>query len=298
MAALEDTISIDTESMTPDRLLESLGITQTDLSRVASYWEYVVPRMEAYVDAWMKWMSAQKAWRRFFSTNERLEKLRETQREYWGMFFTGNVDEAYIEHRRWVGDANAKIGLTQSSYIGSINASLRILTEDLYDGDREAPAHQSLTLSMYKLAQVDLIVGAASFAKRVEQIIREQHEAMLEMSTPVSEIWEHVLLLPLVGIVDSRRAQEIMVSVLAKISESRAKFLIIDIQGVAVVDTAVANHLIKITMAARLMGCQSTISGLSPAVAQTIVELGIDVTDVRTTSRLKDALDIAFRNSS
>jgi len=294
MATPGNTIATETEHMTPGQILESLGITQADLTRVAAYWEYVAPRMDDYIDAWMQWMQTQEAWRRFFSTNERLELLRDRQRDYWERFFAGKVDDDYIKHRQWVGDANAKIGLTPNSYLGSINASLQIFTEDIYDGDGEEPAHQSRTLSMYKLAQVDSIIGAASFVKRSEQIIREQHEAMLEMSTPVSEIREDVLLLPLVGIIDSKRAQEIMTAVLTKISQSHAKSLIIDIKGVAVVDTAVANHLIKITKAARLMGCESTISCLSPAIAQTIVELGIDVSNVRTTSKLKNALDIAF----
>jgi rsbT co-antagonist protein RsbR len=88
-----------------------------------------------------------------------------------------------------------------------------------------------------------------------------------------------------------------MTAVLAKIAETHARSLILDISGVAIVDTAVANHLIKITKASRLMGCSCTISGVSPAIAQTVVELGIDVGDVRTTATLRDALQNAFRTS-
>ena len=96
---------------------------------------------------------------------------------------------------------------------------------------------------------------------------------------------------------DSSRAHEVMNSVLLKISQSRARVFIMDISGVAVVDTAVANHLIKITQATRLMGCESIISGLSPAVAQTIVELGVEVGSIRTTATLRDALELAFRSA-
>jgi len=104
-------------------------------------------------------------------------------------------------------------------------------------------------------------------------------------------------MLPVVGIIDSRRAQDIMAAMLAKIAETRSRVIILDISGVAVVDTAVANHLIKITKATRLMGCECTISGVSPAIAQTIVELGIDVGDVKTTATLQDSLVDAFKRT-
>ena len=111
----------------------------------------------------------------------------------------------------------------------------------------------------------------------------------------MTQIWEGVLFLPIVGIVDSKRAQEIMNATLIKISQTRYRAFIMDISGVAVVDTAVANYLIKVTKATRLMGCECTISGLSPAIAQTIVELGIDVGQVMTTATMQDALVNAFQ---
>ena len=101
-------------------------------------------------------------------------------------------------------------------------------------------------------------------------------------------------MLPIVGLIDSRRAQNMMNDVLSKIGETQAKVFVLDISGVAVVDTAVANHLIKITKATKLMGCECIISGLSSAIAQTIVELGVDVGSVRTTATLKDAVTMAF----
>ena len=88
---------------------------------------------------------------------------------------------------------------------------------------------------------------------------------------------------------------DIMNTMLAKVAESQARVAILDISGVGVVDTAVANHLIKITKATRLMGCETTISGISPPIAQTVVELGIDVGDVLTTATLQDALALAFQ---
>jgi rsbT co-antagonist protein RsbR len=98
-----------------------------------------------------------------------------------------------------------------------------------------------------------------------------------------------------VGVIDSMRAQQMTNTMLNKIKETSAKVIILDIQGVAAVDTAVANHLIKITKATRLMGCQCIISGISPAVASTIVQLGIEMGDVKTNSTLRDALEDSFK---
>jgi methyl-accepting chemotaxis protein len=128
-----------------------------------------------------------------------------------------------------------------------------------------------------------------------EEELKEHQQAMMEMSTPVAEIWDDMLLLPIVGFVDSTRADEIMRATLQGIAKTRARVFILDISGVAVVDTAVANHLIKVATATRLMGCQCLISGLSPAISQTIVDLGIDTGDITTTATLRDALAFGFK---
>ncbi|MEG8946214.1 STAS domain-containing protein [Rosettibacter firmus] len=115
------------------------------------------------------------------------------------------------------------------------------------------------------------------------------------MNIPISIIWEGILFCPIWGILDSQRTQLIMDAVLDKIESTQSKVLIIDIIGVVTVDSAVANHLIKITKATKLMGCESVISGISPSVAQTIVNLGIDLSGIITKSTIKEALDFAFK---
>jgi len=117
-----------------------------------------------------------------------------------------------------------------------------------------------------------------------------------KISTPISMVWEGILLLPIIGIVDSKRAQEIMELALERISQTEARVLILDIRGVPTVDTAVANHLIKITKAAKLMGCQCVISGIAPMVAQSIVNLGIEMGDIAPCSSLREAIAYAFES--
>ncbi len=129
---------------------------------------------------------------------------------------------------------------------------------------------------------------------RDEKRLREQSRTIQEISTPAISLWDGIVVLPVLGVVDSLRAKQMMNAMLAKIKETSAKTIILDIQGVAAVDTAVANHLIKITKATKLMGCRCIISGISPAVAETLVQLGIDLGDVATNSTLRDALGEAF----
>ena len=134
------------------------------------------------------------------------------------------------------------------------------------------------------------LLKVVKFASDITEEVQNRSLAMLEMSTPVAKIWEGVLFAPIVGIVDSRRSRDIMNKSLQSIVDNRAHTLMLDISGVGVVDTAVANHLIKIAKAAVLMGCKTIISGISPAIAQTITELGIDMGSVRTTSTIESAL--------
>ena len=128
------------------------------------------------------------------------------------------------------------------------------------------------------------------FASDITQEVEARSLALFEMSTPVTKIWDGVLFAPIVGIVDSRRSQDIMDKALSSIVDHRARTLMLDIGGVAMVDTAVANHLIKIAKAAVLMGCKTIISGISPAIAQTITELGIELGSIQTTSTIETAL--------
>ncbi len=133
------------------------------------------------------------------------------------------------------------------------------------------------------------------FASDITTEVEARSLALLEMSTPVTKIWDGVLFAPIVGIVDSKRSYDIMNKALSSIVNHRARMLMLDIGGVGMVDTAVANHLIKIAKAAVLMGCKTIISGISPAIAQTITELGIELGSIQTTSTIESALREAIK---
>lgn len=130
-----------------------------------------------------------------------------------------------------------------------------------------------------------------------EQVILRQQQDLLELSTPVVELWNNVLALPLIGTLDSARTQVVTESLLQKIVDTGAEIAIIDITGVPTVDTLVAQHLLKTVAAARLMGADCIISGIRPQIAQTIVHLGVNLEDVTTKATLADAFLVALRRT-
>ena len=134
-----------------------------------------------------------------------------------------------------------------------------------------------------------------TYARAREEVIKEQSEQLLELTTPVVKLWEGVLAVPLVGTLDSARTQVVMEKLLQGLVDTGSQHAIIDITGVLAVDTQVAQHLLKTVVAARLMGAECTISGIRPQIAQTIVALGIEFSDVATKASLADALRHALR---
>ncbi len=135
------------------------------------------------------------------------------------------------------------------------------------------------------------------YQKSREEIIVRQQQELLELSTPVVQLWEGILALPLIGTLDSARTQVVMENLLQKIVETGAPIAIIDITGVPTVDTLVAQHLLKTVAAARLMGADCIISGIRPQIAQTIVHLGVDLSAVMTKATLADAFSVALMRS-
>jgi rsbT co-antagonist protein RsbR len=127
-----------------------------------------------------------------------------------------------------------------------------------------------------------------------EAVINEQASQLLELSTPVIKLFEGILVVPLVGTLDSARTQVVMESLLSAFAESRSAIAIIDITGVPAVDTQVAQHLLKTVTAARLMGAECMISGIRPQIAQTVVALGIEFGDIVTKATLGEAVSLAL----
>jgi PAS domain S-box-containing protein len=128
-----------------------------------------------------------------------------------------------------------------------------------------------------------------------EQLVQRQRDEILELSTPVIQVWDKVLVLPLIGTLDSLRAARLTESLLERIALDQAEVVILDVSGVPTIDSGVARHLLKTVEAARLMGTVSVLSGVRPEIAQSIVHLGIELGGLRSRTSLKDALQLALR---
>ena len=276
-------------------LLATYRLDDGDMGRIREFAQIAKPRMQEMVTEWYAWLQTQPEFDQFFSDTETLKRVQRLQDDYWLLFMSGFVDDEYIAMRRKVGEAHARIGLPLNTYFAGMNMFMELFGKCMREHDMDDGARSRMEESVAKLLHLDTAVVVETYNHLVEETLTAQAKSLMEMSTPVTQIWSGILLLPIVGIIDSKRARDIMNATLAKIGETQARIFILDISGVGVVDTAVANHLIKITRATRLMGCDCTISGVSPSIAQTIVDLGIDVGRIKTTSTMKDALADAFQ---
>ena len=171
---------------------------------------------------------------------------------------------------------DVRLDVSEDDELASTEEAINVLLEDF-----------SALLEERKRAEAEL-------QERLQTIQRQQ-EAINELSTPVIKVWDGLLVLPIIGTLDSQRTQRMMESLLQQIVVTGSKMAILDITGVPVVDTMVANHLIKTITAAGLMGAECILSGISPNIAQTIVHLGIDLTGIKTKSTMMEAMRYAIR---
>lgn len=194
--------------------------------------------------------------------------------------------------------SRAKQGFSPSevaSFIFSLKGPLFALLQSQLASDSQALAAETWNASQL-IDKLGLLTTEIFQASREEVILRQQ-EDMLELSTPVVKLWDGILALPIIGTLDSARTQVVMENLLQAIVDTGAEVAIIDITGVPTVDTLVSQHLLKTVAAARLMGAECIISGIRPQIAQTIVHLGVDLTDVVTKANLMDAFKLALKKT-
>jgi rsbT co-antagonist protein RsbR len=238
------------------------------------------------------------------------DELRDQSQRFLALFRSGlqGLDGSLeIDSANWSGArellseisrSRARQGFSPSetaTFIFSLKQPLFERIHSAYAKDAEGMARETWTATVL-LDKLGLFTTEV-FQKGREEVIALQQQEMLELSTPVVQLWDGILALPLIGTLDSARTQVVMESLLQKIVDTGAQIAIIDITGVPTVDTLVAQHLLKTVAAARLMGAECFISGIRPQIAQTIVHLGVELNDVVTKATLADAFRIAVERS-
>lgn len=213
-----------------------------------------------------------------------------------------NIDEsAWSAVRHQINEisiARVRQGFTSTetaSFIFSLKEPLfSYLRKELGDQPQLLSEEVALTSSLFDRLG---LLSIEAYQKGREQVIARQQQELLELSTPVVQLWQNIIALPLIGTLDSARTQVVMENLLQKVVETGAAIAIIDITGVPTVDTLVAQHLLKTISATRLMGADCIISGIRPQIAQTIVHLGVNLEDVITKATLADAFTVALQRT-
>jgi anti-anti-sigma regulatory factor len=183
------------------------------------------------------------------------------------------------------GDMEARINTDIEDDFSGIEAAIDLLIDDLTN-----------ELINREKVQKELEEKLAKIQEQQKTIVQQQ-EDLMELSSPVTKVWDNILILPVIGTLDSQRTQIMMENLLHKIVSTGCSMAILDITGVPTIDTQVANHLLKTVTSARLLGAECIISGISPAIAQTIVHLGIDLSSIRTKATLQEAMIFAMKQN-
>lgn len=202
------------------------------------------------------------------------------------------LDETAAAIRRGLDDGTTFLDLVRS-LTGAGGRVKDFIVDDYAD---DLPRAIRAMRAFSQLRDMLIIQSGQAYAdQQVARLEDEQRHVIRELSTPVIEVWPEILIMPLIGAVDSGRAKQMMEQLLTRIVETESRFVIIDVTGVPTVDTEVANHFLRTTQAARLLGAQSILVGITPQVAQVLVRIGIPFGEVETHANLGAGLRHALR---
>src|SRR5262245_4079786 len=208
---------------------------------------------------------------------------------------TGTV-EALQAYSRNLSERIIPRGVETNEVVGIVLLLRDVLARSLFAKYHGDVRMLSQVLDAYEPAANRIaITVAVGFVQQRERVIREQQEAIRELSTPVLQVRERLLILPIIGLIDPQRARQLTEQLLRGIRTNRAKVVVIDITGVAAMDASVANHLVQTVEAARLLGAMVIVTGLSPEIAQTLVNIGVDLGKMNTVGDLQGGIEEAER---
>ncbi len=208
---------------------------------------------------------------------------------------TGSV-ETLQAYARDLSERIIPRGVETHEVLGIVLLLRDVLARSLFVNYQHDPELLNRILDAYEPAanRIAVTVGV-SFVEERERVIREQQEAIRELSTPVLQVRDQLLILPIIGVLDSQRARQLTEQLLSAIQTHRAKVVVIDITGVPAIDLTVANHLVQTVEASRLMGARAILTGLSPKISQALVDLGVDLSMMKTVGDLQGGLEEAER---
>ena len=277
------------------RRLEFFELTDEDFQRLMSLRPFAERWTQEITEGLYELIMKHPESRSFFPDDATLARVKRLQNAYFLHLFSGTYDLNYLRDRLRVGSAHERIGMPPKLYLGAYRRYLALIHEKLrnhFKGN-EAEAVKAIE-TIRKIIFFDMAIAIDTYIAAYLETMTRHQAAIRELSTPVIKVYDRILLLPIVGTVDTQRANQIMETVLVQVVEQQAKVIIIDIAGVPVVDTKVADHILQTTAAVRLLGAQTVLTGISASVARTVVQLGVELTQVDTRAKLSEGIELAL----
>lgn len=272
------------------------GLEPSDVTRIVALKDIVPRRIDDYIQEFFRHLSKAGAASALMARLDAIEEAKRLKREHVMAMVEGDYGREYVEQRIVLGMLYSKFGLETRAFLGAFNCLIAIIEADIvarFGGDQNDVLQK--IVSLQKLASFDAGIIADVLIAERERTIGLQQEAILELSTPVLQLRDRLVVLPIIGTIDSQRAKQLTDGLLRAIRVNRSKVAVMDVTGVAAVDSKVANHLIQTVAAARLMGSLVIITGLSAEVAQALVGLGVDLGKINTMADLQAGLEEAER---
>ena len=233
--------------------------------------------------------------RAFFPDAVTLNHVKALQKQYFLELTQGDYGEAYLANRLHIGRVHQQIGLAPRWYMGAYSIYMQLALLRVTAAFRHDVAKgQRMFLALLKIITLDKELAITTYITAGEEVISRQAREILEISTPVVQVWEGMVAAPLIGTLDTQRAEQFTELLLERIVELRASVVLVDITGVPVMDTRTAQYLIEAISAVRLLGAQILLTGVRPAIARTLVHLGIDLSNVTTRPSLESGLRLAL----
>jgi rsbT co-antagonist protein RsbR len=278
-----------------ERRQKVVGLGSDDMPRIARIRDLVSRQAEEHAAVFFSFLSTLDEARDLMRNREALEAARKLKAEHLIGMVSGRYGLEYAQQRLKLALLYGRVALETRVFLGAFHHLLRTSGLKVVKEARSAEEGFEDFMSLKKIAFFDigLIVDAMVFER--ERTIRRQQEAIKDLSTPVLQIRDRLLMLPIIGAIDTHRARMITEALLHAIRAARAKVVVIDVTGVSAVDTKVANHLLQTVAAAKLMGATVVVTGLSAEVAQTLVNLGVDLTRLHTIGDLQGGIEEAER---
>ena len=280
---------------TDDRsLAPPLQAPEIDTSMLRELVSYLREHRSQLREAWVERI-AEAQLLRVMSSEEVFTEMSAVYDNYVDALETGSV-ETLRAYARALSERIIQRGVETHEVLGIVLLLRDALARALFQRYQDDTRLLNRVLDAYEPAanRIAVTVGVSFVAER-ERVIREQQAAIRELSTPVLQVRDRLLILPIIGVLDSQRARQLTEQLLAAIQANRARVVVIDITGVASIDLTVANHLVQTVEASRLMGASAIVTGLSSGIAQTLVDLGVDLGSMRTVGDLQGGLEEAER---